>query len=102
MNLLSTLELKGTKIEASKTQPDQQKSWFTYRTDRSRGENIVSIIQAQGLEAKGLLNAPSSSLLIQGKCFKPGPAFTKSLRQTAIVFCAEARPQRRQYIPRTS
>ena len=80
MNLLSTLELKGAKIEALKTQLDQQKSWFTYRTDRARGENIVSIIQAQGLEAKGLLNAPSSSLLIQGKCFKPGLAFTKSHR----------------------
>lgn len=58
----------------------------------------MSIIQSVDLEARGLLHDQSSSLAIQGKWFKPGPSFRKSLRQVAIEFCADARTQRRQYI----
>ncbi|ABW32934.1 hypothetical protein [Acaryochloris marina] len=58
----------------------------------------MSIIQSVDLEAKGLLHDQSSSLTIQGKWFKPGPSFRKSLRQAAIEFCKDARTQGRQYI----
>lgn len=58
----------------------------------------MAIIQSTDLEARGLLNDQSSSLQIQGRWFKPGPAFTKSLRQTALEFCEEARSQGRQYL----
>ncbi|WP_299409161.1 hypothetical protein [Acaryochloris sp. IP29b_bin.148] len=58
----------------------------------------MSIIQSEDLEARGLLNDQSSALQIQGKWFKPGPAFTKSLRQAAIEFCEDARCQGRQYL----
>jgi len=58
----------------------------------------VSIIQATDLEKKGLLNDQSSSLRIQGRWFKPGPAFTKSLRQIALEFCEDARFHGRQYL----
>lgn len=59
---------------------------------------MVSILQSKDLEARGLLNDQSSNLEIQGKCFKPGPSFTKALRQTAIDFCEDARSQGRQYL----
>lgn len=58
----------------------------------------MSIIQSVDLEARGLLHDQSSALAIQGKWFKPGPSFKKSLRQVAIEFCKDARTQGRQYI----
>lgn len=58
----------------------------------------MSIIQSTDLEARGLLNDQSSALQIKGKWFKPGPAFTKSLLQTALDFCEDAREQGRQYL----
>lgn len=58
----------------------------------------MPIIQAESLEAQGLLNDQSSSLQVQGKWFKPGPAFSKRLRRTAIEFCEDARSQGRQYV----
>ncbi len=58
----------------------------------------MSIIQSTDLEARGLLNDQSSALQIQGKWFRPGPAFTKSLRQTALDFCKDAREHGRQYL----
>ncbi len=58
----------------------------------------MSIIQSTDLEARGLLNDQSSALQIQGKWFKPGPAFTKSLLQTALEFCEDARVHGRQYL----
>lgn len=60
--------------------------------------NRMSIIQSTDLEARGLLNDQSSALQIQGKWFKPGPAFTKSLLQTALDFCKDAREHGRQYL----
>ena len=56
------------------------------------------IIQSANLEARGVLNDQSSSLEIQEKWFRPGPVFTKSLRQIAIEFCEDALSQGRQYI----
>lgn len=56
------------------------------------------IIQSANLEARGVLNDQSFSLKIQEKWFRPGPAFTKSLRQIAIEFCEDALLQGRQYI----
>ncbi|WP_299492372.1 hypothetical protein [Acaryochloris sp. IP29b_bin.137] len=58
----------------------------------------MNIIQSTDLESRGLLNDQSSALNIQGKWFKPGPAFTKSLLQTAMEFCEEARVQGKQYL----
>lgn len=58
----------------------------------------MSIIQSTDLEARGLLNDQSSALQIKGKWFRPGPAFTKSLLQTALEFCEDARNQGRQYL----
>jgi|GEM_PF-2431984 len=56
------------------------------------------IIQSANLEARGVLNDQSSALRIQQKWFRPGPAFTKALRQIAIDFCEDALLQGRQYI----
>lgn len=62
------------------------------------GGQCVAIIQSADLEARGLLNDQSSTLKIQGRWFKPGPAFTKSLLQTALEFCEDARRQGKQYL----
>lgn len=58
----------------------------------------MSIIQSEDLEASGLLNDQSAILEIQGKCFNPGPSFSKSLIQSALEFCKEGRSQGRHYI----
>lgn len=56
------------------------------------------IIQSKNLEARGILNEQTTALNIQEKWFRPGPAFTKALRQIAIEFCEDALCQERQYI----
>lgn len=89
-NLLGVMDKKTHRLISN--------SSIITRTTTHSGESIVSIIQAERLEAKGLLNDQSSSLQIQGKCFRPGPAFSKQLREIAIEFCEEARSQGRQYI----
>lgn len=58
----------------------------------------MTIIQSTDLESRGLLNDQSAALNIQGRWFKPGPAFTKSLLQTALEFCDDARVQGKQYL----
>ena len=56
------------------------------------------IIQSENLVARGVLHDQSAALEFQEKWFRPGPAFTKSLRQTAIEFCEDALSQGRQYM----
>lgn len=56
------------------------------------------IIQSKNLVARGVLNDQSAALEFRKKWFRPGPAFNKSLRQTAIEFCEDALSQGRQYM----
>ncbi len=56
------------------------------------------IIQSKNLVARGILHDQSAALEFQEKWFRPGPAFTKSLRQAAIEFCEDALSQGRQYM----